>query len=405
LATGGALDASFGNGGVVVTRAVSPVGATNVALQTDGKIVVVAALSDSSAAAQVFGVVRYMPNGTLDLGFGSRGVVRTAFTPGFNAPTSVAIAADGKIVVVGSASTIDNSSSALAIARYATNGTLDASFGSAGLVTTTLLGKRDVANVVAVQPDGKILVGGRALTAFGRAGIDDTALVRYDTAGRLDATFGQEGKVIANAAGSVTALAVEPDRSILALGVDRAGRRAVARFSAAGAALPVALSGQLAAVAATGSATFQPDGSFLVASTVRGASRFDVDVRIDRIALAGAPDPAFHPPVFDFASPGIANRPNVAQALLVQPNGAILAGGIAGVALGVTNLGLARFVRDGQFDAAFGNGGIVTTPITGRNDQIFALARQSDGKILAVGLTTDATTGATAVALARYFGN
>jgi hypothetical protein len=77
LWSAGSLDNTFGNSGVVVTRAVSPVGATNVALQTDGKIVVVATLADSPAAAQVFGVVRYLPNGTLDLGFGNRGVVRT----------------------------------------------------------------------------------------------------------------------------------------------------------------------------------------------------------------------------------------------------------------------------------------------------------------------------------------
>jgi uncharacterized delta-60 repeat protein len=384
---------------------VSPAGADNVALQSDGKIVVVGALSDSAAASQVFGVVRYMQNGAIDTGFGTGGVARTAFTAGFNAPTSVAIAADGKIVVVGSASAPDNSSSAVAVARYAVNGALDASFGTAGRVTTTLLGRRDVANVVLVQPDGKILVGGRALTAFGRAGIDDTALVRYNANGSLDAGFGQGGKVIANAVGSVVSLALEPDRSILALGVDRAGHAAAARFSAAGAALPLALAGNVTAIATTGRATFQPNGSFVVGSSVRGSSRFDVDVRLDRFALDGAVDPTFNAPVFDFASPGVANRPNAAQAVLVQPNGAILAGGIAGVAAGVTNFGLARFAPDGRFDAAFGAGGIVTTQFSGRNDQIFALVRQPDGKIIAVGLTTNPATGNTAIAMARYFGS
>ena len=128
-------------------------------------------------------------------------------------------------------------------------------------------------------------------------------------------------------------------------------------------------------------------------------------MRIDRFLLTGAPDPAFNVPIFDFASPGVANRPNAAQALLIQPNGAIVAGGIASVALGVTNFGLARFNSEGRFDTAFGTGGIVTTQFFGRNDQIFALTRQPDGKLVAVGVTINPTTGTTAVALARYFGN
>jgi len=55
---------------------------TNVALQADGKIVVIASLADFNVASLVFGVLRYLPSATLDPSFGSGGVVRTAFTIG-----------------------------------------------------------------------------------------------------------------------------------------------------------------------------------------------------------------------------------------------------------------------------------------------------------------------------------
>jgi uncharacterized delta-60 repeat protein len=399
----GSLDSQFGHGGTV-SGGFRPAGALNVALQPDGKFVVVSPLSDFDVAAQVFGVVRYLPNGSIDATFGNQGVVRTAFTVGFNVPTSAAIAPDASIVVAGSASSPDNATTSFAAARYRSNGSLDRSFGNGGLVTTALLGKRDEANVVLVQPDGKILVGGKALTAFGRAGINDTALVRYNGDGRLDASFGQGGKVVVDAAGSVTVLALEPDASILVMGVDRTGNTSAARFSSTGTRLPLALAGRLASVATTGKATFQSDGAFLVATAAPGKSRFDVDIRVARFLLSGGADTTFASVPFDFASPGVPNRPNAAQALLVEPNGKILVGGIAGVDLGVSAFGLARLNADGSFDATFGNRGIVTTQFSGRSDQIFALARQPDGKILAVGSTIDASTGETSIALARYVG-
>jgi uncharacterized delta-60 repeat protein len=331
-------------------------------------------------------------------------VVRTAFTIGFNAPTSVAVARDGKIVVVGSASAPDNSSAAVAVARYSANGALDPSFGNGGRVTTTLLGKRDVANVVLLTSDGKILVGGGALTEFGVRGINDTALIRYQANGQLDPGFGQGGKTVVDVVGSVMSLGLGPDGSIAALGVDRSGNTTVTRFGPTGAPQLAPPAGPLGTVVTTGKSTFQPDAAFIVSRQVRAASRFDVDVRVDRFTPFGAPDPNFASPVFDFASPGIANRPNAPQAVLVQPNGTILVGGIAAVGSGVSAFGLARLTSTGQLDAGFGTGGIVTTQITGHSDQIFALARQPDGKIVAVGTTINPATSTTAIAIARYLG-
>jgi len=402
LSTPGALDSTFGTHGITTTP-VRPVGADNLALKSDGTIVVVASLSDFQVASQVFGVLQYLPNGKLDTSFGKAGVTRTAFTTGFNAPSSLAVAADGKIIVVGSASSPDNSTAAFAVARYLPNGALDTTFGQRGLVMTSFLGKRDSASVVLLQKNGKILVGGLALTAFGRFGIPDTALARYNSDGSLDASFGQGGKVVGNIVGELKALALEADGSVLALGIDKAGTTAAVRFSAVGAALPVASSGALAASAATGSWLFAPNGAaFITAERANGISRFDVDARLERFALGGGADASFKGPVFDYASPGVANRPSSVQALAVQSTGKILAGGIGTTAVGMSTMGLARFNADGSFDSGFGSHGIVTTQFAGNADQIFALAVQPDGKIVAAGLKAD--DAGTSIVLARYLG-
>src|SRR5438105_6814395 len=185
----GSLDPTFGIGGKVTTN-VNPNEVTNVAPQPDGNIVVVAALADFKIASQVFGVLRYLSDGTLDPNFGTGGVVRTAVTTGYNHPYSVAIQPDGKIVVAGSAGIPSNSTDEIAVVRYNSNGTLDQSFGEGGKVTTVLFGFRDVANVVLLQPDGKILIGGLAVECFGSACPHDTAVVRYNPDGSLDGTFG-----------------------------------------------------------------------------------------------------------------------------------------------------------------------------------------------------------------------
>jgi uncharacterized delta-60 repeat protein len=401
LSAPGALDVTFGNRGITTTL-VEPVGADNLALKSDGSIVVVAALSDFQVASQVFGVLHYLPNGKLDTSFGQAGVTRTAFTTGFNAPSAVAVAPDGKIIVVGSASNPDDATVAFAIARYLPHGVLDATFGSHGLVMTSFLGHSDIADVVLLQPNGKILVGGRALTAFGRVGIPDSALARYNSDGSLDASFGQGGKVVGNIVGELKALALQADGSVLALGIDKAGTTAAARFSAAGAVLPVAPSGALTASAATGRWAFQPNGAFITAERALGISRFDIDAQLERFAFGKGVDASFNGPVFDYASHGIANRPSSVQALALQQDGKILAGGIGTTAVGMNALGLARFNTDGSFDSRFGSRGIVTTQFAGNADQIFALAVAHDGKIIAAGLKADSD--GTSIVLVRYLG-
>jgi uncharacterized delta-60 repeat protein len=398
----GSLDPSFGTAGKVQTD-VNPNQVTNAALQSDGKIVAIASLADFKIASLVFGVLRYLPNGTLDPSFGNGGIVRTAFTIGFHYPYAVAILGDGKLVVVGSASNPNNSTDMIAVARYNRDGSLDGSFGNGGKVTTVLLGFRDVAQVVVLQPDGKILIGGFALTCFGRGCVHDTALVRYNTNGSLDNTFGKAGAVVTASVGQVDALGLEADGSILALDRNGLGTNPVARFDANGNPQPVVLAGTLSPITSLYNATFQRDGKMVLGGGAKGICKRGLKVQVTRRTLDDAFDPLFNNPPFFFGS-GQCNGQDLAQAVAIALNGKVVVGGIAAMPNFELAFGVARLNCDGSLDQAWGNGGRVTTRFTGRADQVDALLVQPDGKIIAIGLIATDNTGNTAIALTRYLG-
>jgi uncharacterized delta-60 repeat protein len=403
LAAGpGSPDPTFAAGGKAQTN-VNPNQVTSAVLQPDGKIVVIASLADFNVASQVFGVLRYLPSGALDPAFGSGGVVRTALTIGFNYPYAVAVQADGKIVVAGSASSPNNSTDAIAVARYNGDGSLDGSFGTGGKLTTVLLGFRDVAQTVVVQPNGKVLIGGLALTCFGRGCGHDTALVRYNANGSLDGTFGRGGSVVTASIGQVDALGLEGDGSILALDRQGIGTSPVARFDASGNPQPVALTGTLGPISSLYNATFQPDGKIVLGGGAAGLCRHGRSVQVTRRTLADSLDPQFNSPPFFFGS-GQCNVADVAQAVAIASSGKIVVGGIAAMPNFQTAFGVARLNADGSLDQTWGTGGRVTSLFTGRADQVVAVAVQPDGKVVAVGLTATDNMGHTAVAVARYLG-
>jgi uncharacterized delta-60 repeat protein len=184
----GSLDTSFGAGGKVTTDFASADDIPyTVTVQADGKIVV-AGMTDPGAAAN-FGLVRYNLDGSLDGSFGTGGKVVTDFGANFEAANSVAMQADGKIVVAGF-SFGSPSNADFALARYNSNGSLDASFGTGGKVKTGFGSNSDVANSFVIQPDGKILVGGS--TSGGPGTGADYALARYNSDGSLDTSFGND---------------------------------------------------------------------------------------------------------------------------------------------------------------------------------------------------------------------
>ncbi len=156
-----------------------------------GGIVLRAALVSALAASA--GAAFAAP-GDLDTSFGLGGRVLTDFDRSTDIANAVAVQPDGKLVV-GGTTYIDNDFSGedFALARYNPDGSLDRGFGNNGRVTTDFPGLAAVISAVAVQPDGKILVAGGAFPLFTFLG--NFELARYNPDGSLDASFGHGGIV------------------------------------------------------------------------------------------------------------------------------------------------------------------------------------------------------------------
>src|SRR5262249_33644368 len=187
----GDLDPTFGTGGKGTTSFGGSVGNEGdaMALQPDGKIIVVGT-TDVGGGGSNFAVARYNADGTLDTTFSFDGKVTTDFG-GDDRAFSVAIQADGKIVVAGASLT--NPGDDFALARYNPDGVLDHSVGTDGKVTTDFAGNFDAAFGVAIQSNGKIVVAGKAnipVSANTAEITDDFALARYNPDGSPDAGFG-----------------------------------------------------------------------------------------------------------------------------------------------------------------------------------------------------------------------
>ena len=158
LDSGGDPDATFGTEGVLVmlnTRV-----SDGLAVQSDGRIVLVGDIESATPNPPQFATMRLNVNGTPDSSFGTNGRVITAVTTRGDQAKAVAVQADGKIVVAGRSNNQTNPN--FAAVRYNANGTPDASFGTASLLTVDFLGFTDIAENVAIAPDGKIVLSGLA---------------------------------------------------------------------------------------------------------------------------------------------------------------------------------------------------------------------------------------------------
>ena len=342
----GMLDASFGNGGTVTTDfAGAGDGAAAVAIQPDGKIVV--AGTTVVGFDTEFALARYNSNGTLDASFGAGGRVATAFGGRFEHATSVAIGIDGKIVVAGGS--VVGLFNDFALARYNTDGTLDAGFGTGGKVLTGF-GVSAQAYSVAVQPDGKIVVAGEANID----GNFDFELVRYNTDGTLDNSFGAGGKVSTD------------------FGLFEQGYSYALAYSLA----------------------LQPDGKIVLAGEATfGTFNAQADFALARYNSDGTLDASFG--IGGKVTTNVGGGRDAAFSVAIQPDGNIVAGGFARF-----DFALARYTPSGALDASFGTGGEVTTNIGGLTDWVNTIGLEPDGKIIAVGLTF--INGSFQPALAQY---
>jgi uncharacterized delta-60 repeat protein len=377
----GTLDPTFGTGGTVTTNfggvSVSPLTAVE---QSNGNIAVVTGLGNGVPGEEDFALVRYTSNGTLI------GTTRAAFfNNGINSPTAVAVQSNGNIVAAGTASGT-NQPSVFAMARFTPSGQLDTSFGDGGLVTTDISGVFPSVSAVIVQPNGQILVGG--VSGSGHRNVPpNTVLVRYNSNGSLDTTFGKGGIVQeVTAVGEPLALAQLSNGDYLAVSGNQLSPEAgvVVEFSSTGVLQSTVTPATVVAASPStpelvNPVIFQPNGDYIWAETVgNGFQRQAVEAF--RFSETGVADPSFTSIKITFGG----QRINEPQAIALQANGKIVVGGMSG---------LARLNSNGQLDTTFGSGGsLATFHVTG-------LLIQTDGKIVAIG------SSGTDLALARYFAN
>jgi uncharacterized delta-60 repeat protein len=182
------------------------------------------------AGVDQFTLVRYDSNGSLDAGFGTGGITTTVIGAGNAAAYGMALQPDGKIVVAGFAMSAGGNN-LFAVARYTTNGILDTGFDSDGIQTTSIGGLDDAATTILIQPDGKILLGGHALITTDY----NFAVVRYNSDGSVDTGFGSGGFVFtdinSNSDDFGTSLLLEPDNKILLTGYTMPGLGSFADFA------------------------------------------------------------------------------------------------------------------------------------------------------------------------------
>ena len=184
--TDGTMDNTFGTNGIVNTNIGDIAFANSIALQNDEKIIVAgtALLNGENK----FAVVRYNTNGALDNSFGDNGIVLTPIGTSGATLTSTKVQQDGKILAAGHY--YNGSNEDFVLIRYNTDGSLDNNFGTNGIVATQVGASYDYAYSMAIQNDGKIILAGSGFQTN-----DDYALVRYNTDGTIDNTFGINGKV------------------------------------------------------------------------------------------------------------------------------------------------------------------------------------------------------------------
>jgi uncharacterized delta-60 repeat protein len=285
-----------------------------------------------AAVSDRFVVQRYRPNGTLDARFANGGTALTGFGRRFQGATAVAVAPGGRIVVAGSTSNGITSRSAMA--RYLTDGRLDRSFGQDGRVTTDVSPSGEQFTALAILPDGRIVAAGWAEVSL----VPVFSAVRYTQGGRLDTTFDGDG---------ISRVDVAP-------GGDRANAVALVEH-----------------------------GGLVLAGSAAAGGRDEW--ALIRLGPRGHLDPTFarHGRLVTDFGPAF----DEAQSLAVQTNGKLVVAGRIREG-NKDDIGVLRFKPDGGRDLMFGAGGRALTDVSSGNDAARDVIVAPNGELVVAGEAT-----------------
>jgi uncharacterized delta-60 repeat protein len=354
-----------------------------VALQPDGKIVSAGRSFSLTAPRRVdLLLTRHLSNGRTDSSFGNAGSVITRFDAITHFRTSaVVLQPDGKIVVVGE---VTRPGTDFGLARYNPDGTLDSSFGQAGLVLTDFDSRSDSATSATLQPDGKIVVAG---TSDG-----DYVVARYNPDGALDSSFGQAGRTITDIAGTDRAYAVAllPDGKIVASGISGNAVSALRLNPDGSLDTTFGTNGSVASTfgmpwfGTNFAMTVQPDEQIVIARTAL-ISGGNTGFALLRLTASGALDTSFgaNGVMFTDLLPTGQLGSSQPTAVTVQPDGKIVTAGLVGSS--DVQFGLTRHLPNGTPDSSFNGNGKLTLDLGSSFAVPRGVALQPDGKIVVVG--------------------
>lgn len=368
----GTLDETFHTGKAAANNFTIGTGANNyinaIELQADGKIIVGGYFTTTSGF-YLSKIARLNADGTID----------TSFNPGFgvnNTVNTVAVQPDGKIIIGGSFTAVNNISR-IRIARLNTDGSLDASFDAGMEVSSDATTKLDK---VLLQPDGKVLIAGDFVSVKGSP---QRYFARLNADGSLDTGFNPGG----GADGIVSYLLLQPDGKIVLAGdfekINEVSSQHIARLNADGSLDNTFIPGSGADGKIVTLALF-PDGNIVAAGSFTSYS--DVECQnLVQVTSVGKLNTQYN------ITKGNSSK---VKAILIQSDGKIL---IAGSFSNVTTLPrnhVARLNKTGSLDKAFNQG-------TGPDDFVNALAQQADKKIV-IGGNFTTVDGISHSYLARY---
>jgi uncharacterized delta-60 repeat protein len=339
----GSLDSSFGAGGKIILPIANDDQANSVALQPDGKIVVVGQGRASAGAEADYRAVRLNPNGSLDSSFGQGGTALLDVEPGDDTSYGVTALADGRLVLSGVSASRGNDFS---MVRLLADGTLDTSFSADGKSTYDLSLSTDSGRGTIALPDGSLLMVGHAL----QAGIWQFSVIHVDANGLMTPTFGAadangqvaDGKVIVPvgpAYGFATTMALQPSTD-----------------------------------------PQQPDYKVLLAGHADTGAGYDFG--IIRLNANGVLDETFGGTGKVVFPVGLGDEQVYAMA--VQANGYVLIAGrgLAGSDPSNGDYAVMRLTAEGALDTSFGDAGTALIAIGTGDDIGQSIAVQADGKIV-----------------------
>ncbi|WP_319496867.1 DUF4347 domain-containing protein [uncultured Cohaesibacter sp.] len=381
-----------GDGYTIVSLADQADEIVDLVILDDGSYITLSAVNTASSGQDIdIGLTKYLSDGTIDTAWGTNGTVITAINSYDETPVSMTLQADGRILVVGAYN--NGTSDHGLIVRYNADGSLDGGFGSGGVLGVgAALGDNDYGRSILVQPDGKIVVTGNVYSG----GLSAIYVTRHNTDGSLDSSFDTDGLVALNIDAYdefVTSMVLQPDGKIIIGGYNDTGVSmdfALIRLNSDG-SYDTSFDGDGIWTNLNGASdqlsyqiALDGEGRILIAGTTNAAGNTDSFVM--RVRTDGSLDTTFG--TNGSVTLAVGSQAETISGISVQSDGRIL---IAGSAYNGTDYDLlvVRLNADGSVDTSFGSAGYVIEDLSGGDDQINALAISDTGSIVVGGRSGD----------------